>query len=184
MIPPFDHNNVLPPYQGDNPAKRGCLSPYKSDIMEFCQHFAKTPERIAILKGFVSFRLECLKYGIQLGYQWIDGSFVENVEVSQSRDPHDIDVVTMFALSDPNQQIAIANNFPAFVDTRLSKVRYKVDHYPCLVNASPFATIENVKYWNQLFGHNRAGIWKGMIELPLYDNDNLDIQAMNYINSL
>ena len=56
MIPPFDHNNVLPPYQGDNPAIRGCLSPYKSDILEFCQHFGKTPERIAILKGFVEFR--------------------------------------------------------------------------------------------------------------------------------
>lgn len=184
MIPPFDHNNVLPPFQGGDPTKRGSLSPYKSDIMEFCQYFAKTPARKDILKGFVEFRIECLKYGIQLGYQWIDGSFVENVEISQRRDPHDIDVVTICALTDPNQQIAIANNFPAFVDPRLSKIKYKVDHYLCLVNVSPFATIENVKYWNQLFGHNRAGTWKGMIELPLYNNDVMDMQALNYLNSI
>lgn len=184
MIPPFDHNNVLPPYQGGDPTIRGCLSPYKSDIVEFCQHFAKTPERIAILKGFVCFRLECLKFGIQCGYQWIDGSFVENVEVARSRAPHDIDVVTMFALSDVSMQVVIANNFPAFVKPSLSKMLYNVDHYPCLVNDTPFGTIESVKYWNQLFGHNREGIWKGMVELPLYNNDVMDMQALDYLNSL
>lgn len=184
MIPPFDHNNVLPPYQGDDPTIPGCLSPYKSDIMEFCQYFAKTQERIAILKGFVSFRLECLKFGVQCGYQWIDGSFVENVEVSQSRAPHDIDVVTMFALPDVSMQEVIANIFPAFVNPRLSKKLYKVDHYPCLVNEKPFGTVAIVKYWNQLFGHNRSGTWKGMIELPLYNNDVMDTQALNYLNNL
>lgn len=184
MIPPFDHNNVLPPFLGGDPTIPGCLSPYKSDIMEFCQHFAMTPERIAILKGFVSFRLEFLKYGVQCGYQWIDGSFVENVEVLQSRAPHDIDVVTMFALPDISMQKVIANIFPAFVKPSLSKMLYKVDHYPCLVNDKPFGTVEIVKYWNQLFGHNRAGIWKGMIELPLYNNDVMDMQALNYLNSL
>lgn len=184
MIPPFDHNNVLPPYQGGDPTIRGCMSPYKSDIMEFCQHFAMTQERIAILKGFVSFRLECLKFGVQCGYQWIDGSFVENVEVSQRRAPNDVDVVTMFALPDVIMQMVIANNFPAFVSPRLSKMLYKVDHYPCLVNDTPFKTIESVKYWNQLFGHNREGVWKGMVELPLYNNDVMDMQALNYLNSL
>lgn len=184
MIPPFNHNNVLPPYQGVNPVEPGCLSPYRSDILEFCQYFAKSPERIAILKGYVEFRLKCLKYGVQCGYQWIDGSFVENVEISQNRAPHDIDVVTMFALQDVNQQMVIANNFPAFVNPRLSKEQYMVDHYPCLVNVKPFGTIESVKYWNQLFGHNRAGVWKGMVELPLYNNDVMDNQALNYLKGL
>lgn len=184
MIPPFDHNNVLPPYQGNNPTIKGCFSPYKSEILEFCQYFATNPERIEILKGFVKFRLECLKYGIQCGSQWIDGSFVENVEKSQNRAPHDIDVVTMFALTDLRMQVVIPKVFPAFVNTSLSKAQYMVDHYPCLVNENPFRTIEYVKYWNQLFGHNRAGVWKGMVELPLYNDDNKDKQALNFLNSL
>lgn len=28
MIPPFDHNYVLPPYVGENPTQRAAQSPY------------------------------------------------------------------------------------------------------------------------------------------------------------
>ena len=54
MIPPFDHNNVLPPYvEGGNPAEPSDQSPYKSDILEFCKRFATSSARIIILKGYV-----------------------------------------------------------------------------------------------------------------------------------
>lgn len=42
MIPPFEKNNVLPPYLGSTPTERGKQSPYKSNIMEVCKFFAKT----------------------------------------------------------------------------------------------------------------------------------------------
>ncbi len=40
------------------------------------------------------------------------------------------------------------------------------------------------KYWIQLFSHNRAGVWKGMIELPLYNTLDSDNEALNFLNSL
>ena len=58
MIPPFDHNYVLPPYVGDNPTQRAAQSPYHTYIMDLCKHFGTTRSRVDILKGFIQFRLE------------------------------------------------------------------------------------------------------------------------------
>ena len=67
MIPPFDHNYVLPPYVGNTPTVRAAQSPYYTDIMELCKHFGVTRSRVNILKGFVQFRLEAyiMEYLIQ-----------------------------------------------------------------------------------------------------------------------
>lgn len=129
MIPPFSKNNVLPPFLGPTPTNRGYQSPYNSNIMEVCRYFAKTPARIEILKGFVQFRIDCSTHGIGEGFQWIDGSFMENVEVSQSRDPNDIDVVSLIHAKNAAEEDIINNNFPAFCSPKLSKKQYKVDHY-------------------------------------------------------
>lgn len=182
MIPDFDYNNVLPPYIG-NAANPGNQSPYPCDIMEFCHHFATSPARIAILKGFVRFRLACVVNGIR-GRQWIDGSFVENVEASESRDPHDMDVVTLMKIGPEIDEARLLSAFPEFVNHRLSIKNYMVDHYPFIINLSPEYTIQQSKYWNLLFGHNRRGVWKGMLEIPLYDNDAFDQMAMNFLNTL
>ncbi|MDD3108174.1 MAG: hypothetical protein PHV49_03055 [Alistipes sp.] len=93
MIPAFNHNNVIPPHLG-NPTQISDVSPYECGIVEFCKHFATSSERIEILKGFVSFRMQMIENGIIHGYQWIDGSFSENIEESECRNPNDIDVVT------------------------------------------------------------------------------------------
>ncbi|MBR1466875.1 MAG: hypothetical protein IJ607_11040 [Bacteroidaceae bacterium] len=182
MIPDFDHNNVLPPYIGNavNPKN---MSPYPCDILEFCQHFATSQARIAILKGYVHFRLSCVANGIT-GSQWIDGSFVENVEVSESRDPHDVDVVTLMKLTPGFNEQQLLAAFPEFANHKLSLQNYKVDHYPFIINLTPELTIQQSKYWNLLFGHNRRGVWKGMLEIPLYDNSAYDQMALNFLDTL
>ena len=159
------------------------LSPYACDIMEFCRHFATSPARIAILQGYVRFRLACVASGIT-GSQWIDGSFVENVEVSESRDPRDVDVVTLMKLTPGFNEQQILSAFPEFANHRLSIQNYKVDHYPFIINLTPELTIQQSKYWNLLFGHNRRGVWKGMLEIPLYDNSAFDQMALNYLDTL
>lgn len=53
--------DVLPPYLGDNPTHSRASSRYRTDIVEFCKHFATSRERIEILKGFVQFRLDCIR---------------------------------------------------------------------------------------------------------------------------
>lgn len=186
MIPPFNHNNVLPPYQGNNPASCNAQSPYQCSIMEFCQRFAISDKRIMILKGFIQFRLKCNDIGITEGFQWIDGSFIEDIMASEQREPNDIDVVSfLFRLrSIPNLIIEIKSKFLEFLDPTMSKKNYHVDHYLVEADSNPVTTINAVKYWNQLFGHNRKGIWKGMVEIPLYPTNAEDTNALNYLNSL
>lgn len=83
MIPPFNHNNVLPPYYGVNPGNLDEQSPYKCTIMEFCQRFAISNKRKKILRGFIQFRLKCNAMGITERFQWIDGSFIEDIIASK-----------------------------------------------------------------------------------------------------
>lgn len=182
-IPDFNHNNVLPPHLG-HPTNAGELSPYPSTILEFCHRFATSPERIDILKGFLYFRLESTKHGIISGFQWIDGSFIENIEVSENRPPHDIDAVSFVGNIDDTSKNNIVNNFRAFIDTKLSKAYYKVDHYIVEYDKHPLDTVYGTKYWIQLFSHNRDGVWKGMIQIPLYSDSTRDNEALNFLNGL
>ena len=78
----------------------------------------------------------------------------------------------------------IMANFPEFIDPRLSFEKYRVDHYVFVVNQSPEEIISWTKFWIQFFSHNHLGVWKGMIELPLYDNDANDQMARSFLNTL
>ena len=163
-IPAFDHNHVLPPHTG-NPTNPMDVSPYECTIMEFCQHFATSPQRIVLLKSFIEFRLRMLDFKIQQGFQWIDGSFTENIEISGSRDPRDIDVVTFYMGLSTAQEKNIADSFQEFISPILSKRNYHLDHYPVNYGFRPDITVEATRYWIQLFSHNRDRVWKGMIKI-------------------
>lgn len=182
-IPAFNYNDVIPPHLG-NPTDPQKISPYKADILDFCHRFATSPERIEILKGFVRFRLDAIKCGINDGFQWVDGSFSENIEKSEKRAPNDIDVVSFIPSVSSTVIASITANFAAFVNQRKSKAQYKVDHYIVEIDRNPMITINATKYWIQLFSHNRNGVWKGMIEIPIYGNSDKDNEALTYLNSI
>ena len=181
-IPNFDHNNVLPPHIG-NPTQRDDLSPYPCSILELCHRFDTSIERIEILKGLVKFRQTMTANGIISGFQWIDGSFLENIEISEIRPPNDIDVVTFFGGLNHTKQNNIKNKFPEFADPVLAKKKFKVDHYPVDYSYSPDVTVEMTRYWIQLFTHNRNNVWKGILRVPINTQID-DQQASNYLNSL
>lgn len=182
MIPPFNHNYVLPPCIGDNPALPVAQSPYRTDILDLCKHFGTTRSRVDILKGFIQFRLEAYTHGIYNTIQWIDGSFVEDKLKRENVEPNDIDVVTFVNMPQPVQQ-AILVAFPDFVNCIASKQKYHVDHYIIDIS-TPTAAVRNTQYWLQLFSHNRYGVWKGMLEIPLYQDNTKDLMAMDFLNSL
>ena len=158
-------------------------SPYPCDIMEFCQRFSTTPARIAILKGFVGFRLACVANGL-CGRQWVDGPFVEDIEASMGRDPKTVIVTSLIEIHTQEQANSLVQNFPAFADPRISARDYSVEHYIFVINQSPDEIISWSKFWNHLYSHNERGVWKGMLEIPLYDNDNYDRMAADFLNSL
>jgi hypothetical protein len=173
---------VLPPHLGD-PTKSGDLSPYRCSIIDLCHKFAISKERKEILLGLVHFRLKMVQHGVHQGFQWIDGSFVENIEVSENRPPNDIDVVTFYGGISVQAQTTLATNFPEFSKPSISKQTYKIDHYAVDYSYMPDFTVEITRYWIQLFTHNRNGIWKGIIRLPL-NTPAEDQQALLYLNSL
>jgi len=187
MIPDFNHNNVIPPFVS-NPTNRNDLSPYLCNILEFCTKFATSKERIEILEGYIAFREKMNNFGIIDGFQWLDGSFTENIESSESRPPKDLDLITfykMFIPIDERNRIFnnILTNFNEFLDPKISKTVYKLDHYGIDYGYSPDATIEQARYWIQLFSHNRLNIWKGMLRIELNTPD-IDQQAKEYLESL
>ncbi|MCS5828604.1 hypothetical protein LNO09_12165 [Klebsiella variicola] len=73
-------------------------SPYKMDIVRFVSMFALSPARMKILKGFLDFRMSLSQAGLVEGFQWVDGSFTENIELIERRPPNDVDVVTFFSI--------------------------------------------------------------------------------------
>ena len=179
-IPDFDHNYVLPPHLGD-PTNPDDVSPYKCTSLEFCEKFATSVERAIILKGFLLFRAQLNNYGLLDGFQWLDGSFLEDVETKENRSPNDLDLVTIYWGYDIAFQIDLITRFPDFRDAILSKQNYKLDHYAFDAGYSPDFTVDYTKYWVQLFSHNRDRVWKGMLQIALNTpiDDTLALQFLN-----
>jgi len=181
-IPDFNYNNVLPPHLG-NPTFPSHISPYECSILELCHKFATTKDRIEILKGLIFFRQKLNQIGIIIGFQWLDGSFLENIEKTENRAPRDLDIVTFYGGLSKEQQDLLLSHLPEFFSSSKSKAQYKLDHYPVDYTFNPDVTVERTKYWIQLFSHNRNGIWKGMIRLSL--NTPIDDQhAIEYLNGI
>lgn len=165
-IPDFDHNLVLPPHLGD-PRSRRQLSPYPCTTVDLCQRLGTTPERRAILEKFLDFRDRLRGEGLTNGFQWLDGSFLENIEAQENRAPRDIDVVTVYWGYDLPFQAGLFTKFPESASRSLAKANYFVDHFPFDAGYNPNFTVESTRYWILLFSHNRLGVWKGMLKIEL-----------------
>lgn len=165
-IPDFDHNLVLPPHLGD-PVDRGQLSPYPCTTADLCQRLGTTPERRAILGKFLDFRERLRAEGLTNGFQWLDGSFLEDVETRENRAPRDLDVVTVFWGYDVPFMTGVMARFPEFASPAHAKASFSLDHYPFDAGFSPTLTLEQTRYWILLFSHNRQGVWKGMLKMDL-----------------
>ena len=179
-IPAFDHNLVLPPHIGD-PRNASDLSPYRCSTVDLVQRFATTDARKEILRKFLEFRQLLQSHGLEVGYQWLDGSFLEDIETLESRPPGDMDLLTIFwgyPLSFLNE---LVTKFPAFLRPEISKRDFQLDHFPIMADEAPQATVENTRYWIQLFTHRRDGVWKGMLRIELNTPAD-DSTAMDYLN--
>jgi len=168
-IPPFVAiYNTLPPHLGD-PRKRADMSPYPTTAVEICRRFATSPEGKRILQGFLSLREELISRGI-VGFQWIDGSFLEDIELTEGRPPGDIDIVTFIEI--PDDPVVVAGRLQAptnLLDSVSVKSTFHTDHFIVPLYSSPRLVVDSTRYWFGLFSHRRDGIWKGMLTVPLID---------------
>ena len=175
MIPAFNASGVLPPFIGGNPTVQASVSPYEVTATELVGRFATTPERKGILNGLLTYRTQLLAVGIDKGFQWLNGSFVEDIEAIEGRPPGDVDVVTFarrptVAVSQNAWIAFFRSNLPIF-DPGALKATLKCDAYYVDLDMRPDLTVSTTGYWYGLFAHRRTGVWKGMLRLPLISDD-------------
>lgn len=178
IIPPFTVSGVLPPYLG-NPAT-GSLSPYEITLRAIVERFGFSKERLLILQGFIKYRIQLNSLGFVEGKQWLDGSFVEDIEKTEGRSPNDVDIVTLCrrpqGVKEDHSWIEFAlNNMPLF-NPSSTKLEYKCDAYFIDLDVQSETIVDSVKYWFGLFSHRReSNLWKGMLQIDLRvtEDDNL-----------
>jgi hypothetical protein len=175
VIPAHNQSGVLPPYLGNAPSTENLMAPYKVTLLEVAERFSSSNTRREIIRGLVSYRAELIREGITSGFQWIDGSFVEDVEKIARRQPSDVDIIT-FAMRPTIYQNY--QNWVNFINRRKdlflppeSKKNYKCDAYYVDMSAPPEILISMARYWFGLFSHQRdTFLWKGLLEVPLCDD--------------
>ena len=170
-IPPFSSDGLLPPYLGGSPGEQeGLMSPYKVSLTELVVHFATSPERIDILRGFLQYRADLRSFGFATGFQWIDGSFVERIDAIRA--PRDVDLVTFFErpatmVDDAVFEEALRGSLHLF-SKPLAKARYMCDVHFVDLGQRATHVVAQTRYWFGLFSHRRSTFqWKGMLEVQL-----------------
>lgn len=175
-IPHWNAQGVIPPINELNPTSVE-RSPYTVTLADLVNRFATSLARRAILQGFLEYRMALHKAGFITGFQWIDGSFLENTERLEGRDPKDIDVVTF--LHTPGN-LAITPDMLQLFDHDDVKRRFKVDGYPVeLDSISPRELVSWSAYWYSMWSHRRNQLWKGYVQVELAPADeNLLLMGM------
>lgn len=169
-IPAFTIDGVIPPFIGPHGPGGAAqdMTPYAVSALEVVHTLGGTDRRRAILIGWLHFRVQLRAAGIANGFQWLDGSFVEQ------KDPNDMDVVTFFRRP-PNAQsdaeIALwANARHHLFDHATIKVNFLLDAFPVDLGGDVETIVNVSRYWLGLFSHRRVdSLWKGMLQVRLED---------------
>lgn len=180
-VPDFNSSGVLPPHLG-NPCNITELSPYPVTSLEVCQKLSFSPDRREILRGWIAVRRMLRTLGYNYGFQWINGSFLEDTEKHRNNTaPGDIDVVSFL----PPLAPGFNSPFLAILSSRAqTKLVYKVDHIVVPLSSPGEALVEASRYWCGLFSHRRHdGMWKGMLKVDLITAAN-DDAAKTHLDSL
>ena len=170
-IPSWDPNRVLPPIRPDTPLEKQLdslnRSPYTAPLEEVVKRFATTLDRVALFQDFLRYRSALHEWGITEGFQWINGSFVENVEEgSEPRSPEDIDVVTFYYGAEDNTLHL------QLLDPVLTRSKFRVEGYGIELGAPlSVATAVLIGDLHSIWSHRRDGVWKGFVQVDLEPQD-------------
>jgi hypothetical protein len=130
-----------------------------------------------VLRGLLDFRAALRNAGFVTGFQWIDGSFVEDCEKVRGRPPGDVDVVSLLRRPEPH---AAENDWQAFVAANAAtifnhdqiKADLHCDSFFIDLDIDPTAVAQQCAYWFGLFSHQRSSFrWKGMVQVNFICDD-------------
>jgi hypothetical protein len=185
MIPALTHAGVLPPFlPNTDPAISSAMAPYSVTLSEVVARFANTPDRIEIFRGLLGYRQLLRDAGITDGFQWIDGSYVEDCERNRGRSPSDIDLVTFAKRPSGCADKTIWGDFVkknAALFTPIEiKRQHRCDAYFVDLDLPGETIVANTKYWFGLFSHQRSSfLWKGLLTIPLQADDQIALASLN-----
>jgi hypothetical protein len=166
-IPDWSGKGVLPPINSGSPDQAD-RSPYEVSLIDLVLRFATSTERYDLLNGFLRYRRALHAAGLTHGFQWVDGSFLEDIETREGRPPRDIDVVTFFFLPDGKFQETLFQQDSHLFDPRETKRAFHVDAYFVQLDGeSPEPLVAQSVYWYSMWSHRRNGDWKGYLQIDL-----------------
>jgi hypothetical protein len=142
---------------------------------EFAIAFGYSNMRKSLIRNLIGYRALMRTGGFVSGIQFLNGSFLENVEATQGRDPQDIDVFSLVSLPpayQTNAQAWSSTGLPFWrdevVNQPLNKQRYSLDTYADIYPQPGLSEIKTIIYWYSLFAHQRVTMeWKGFVAVPL-----------------
>ncbi len=166
MIPPWTRQGVIPPMDATNPAS-AVRAPYQTTVTQVVERFATSERRCEILQGFLDHRSLMHHAGIAQGFQWLNGSFMENVELTDNRPPNDMDVVTYASWSQATEASLTPEQVRGLTDNPWIKRNYLVDFYLISLSDPAESLIEISAYWYSMWSHRRSMQWKGFLSVRL-----------------
>lgn len=177
-IPEWDSSGLLPPYL-ISPALEGGRSPYHVGLSDVMLRFGDTTARRTLLAGLLDFRAALHAAGVYEGFQWLNGSFVEDKRGRLGEEPKDIDVVTFFHTPPGQTQEALVTAYPLLFNPEATKSQYGVDAYPVALDSSNLRYLVTMStYWSSLWSHSKNGQWKGYLEVTLSDDEDAAARAV------
>jgi len=178
-IPPWNLSAVLPPIRPGQPGHSSDRSPYRVSLVEVVERFAHSHERIRILRGLVDYRKELFQAGMNHGFQWLNGSFMEHKEALEGNAPNDIDIVTFYLLPGNLSQEALITNHPQLFDREKIQESYPVDaFYHQLGDPLAPSDVRQISYYYSMWSHRRNGVWKGFVEVKLSSEEDDQATAL------
>lgn len=163
-IPAWNTLGVLPPNDPLDPTSPE-RSPYPVPLLDVVMRFGTTAERRRVLRGFLGYRATLHGLGLIEGFQWLDGSFTEHVELLERRAPRDIDVVTFLTVPDDFNP---SDDEAALIEHDAAKTKFLVDSYFVELNIlEPWEIVARSAYWYSMWSHRRNQAWKGYLQVDL-----------------
>lgn len=138
------------------------------------QRFAIGTARCTILDGLLRYRADLRGIGFVEGFQWLDGSFVEDIEAREGRPPRDIDVVS-FAYPPRGMSKTEINRImderPDLFDHERCKQGFHCDTSIINLTTSPGGWCSRRAIGMVCFHRRGDALWKGMLQLPMDSDD-------------
>jgi len=129
--------------------------------------FGTSIERRTILNGWLRLRAALHEVGVTEGFQWLDGSFLEDIEMTVRRPPRDIDCVTYYHLpTGKTEEELLRGDLHLFLPAQ-TKIEFLVDAYFVNLEWPPEYLVDQSSYWYSVWSHRRDSMWKGFIQVSL-----------------